>query len=76
MLRKVLVVVQFAISIAMLICTWIVYDQLQYLRDKDLGFDQEQVLIVTMPDSTIRANYEVLHNRLKESAIVLEVSTS
>ena len=76
MLRKVLVVVQFAISIAMLICTWIVYDQLQYLRDKDLGFDQEQVLIVTMPDSTIWANYEVLHNRLKESANVLEVSTS
>ncbi|MEM6842544.1 MAG: ABC transporter permease [Bacteroidota bacterium] len=76
MLRKVLVVVQFAISIAMLICTWIVYDQLQYLRDKDLGFDQEQVLIVTMPDSTIRANYEVLHNRLKESTNVLEVSTS
>ncbi|WKN46267.1 ABC transporter permease [Tunicatimonas pelagia] len=76
MLRKVLVVVQFAISIAMLICTWIVYDQLQYLRDKDLGFNQEQVLIVTMPDSTIRANYEVLQNRLRESAQVLEVSTS
>jgi putative ABC transport system permease protein len=76
LLRKVLVVVQFAISIAMLICTWIVYDQLQYLRDKDLGFDQEQVLVVTMPDSTIRANYEVLRNRLKESPNVLEVSTS
>ncbi len=76
LLRKVLVVVQFAISIAMLICTWIVYDQLQYLRDTDLGFDQEQVLIVTMPDSTIRANYEVLRNRLKESPSVLEVSTS
>jgi len=76
LLRKVLVVVQFTISIAMLICTWIVYDQLQYLRDTDLGFDQEQVLIVTMPDSTIRANYEVLRNRLKESPNVLEVSTS
>ncbi|MEM8970188.1 MAG: FtsX-like permease family protein, partial [Bacteroidota bacterium] len=76
MLRKVLVVVQFAISIAMLICTWIVYDQLQYLRDKDLGFDQEQLLIVTMPDSTIRANYEVLQNQLKDSPGVLEVSTS
>ena len=76
LLRKVLVVVQFTISIAMLICTWVVYDQLQYLRDTDLGFDQEQVLIVTMPDSTIRANYEVLRNRLKESPNVLEVSTS
>lgn len=76
LLRKVLVVVQFTISIAMLICTWIVYDQLQYLRDKDLGFDQEQVLIVTMPDSTIRANYEILRNRIKESPNVREVTTS
>ncbi len=76
LLRKVLVVTQFAISIAMLICTWVVYDQLQYLRDKDLGFEQDQVLTVTMPDSTIRANYEVLYNRLKDNPNVLEVSNS
>ena len=76
LLRKVLVVTQFAISIAMLICTWVVYDQLQYLRDKDLGFEQDQVLTVTMPDSTIRANYAVLYNRLKDNPAVLEVSNS
>ncbi len=76
LLRKILVVTQFAISIAMLICTWIVYDQLQYLRDKDLGFEQDQVLTVTMPDSTIRANYSVLYNRLKSNSNVLEVSNS
>ena len=76
LLRKVLVVTQFAISIAMLICTWIVYDQLQYLRDKDLGFEQDQVLTVTMPDSTIRANYDVLYNRLKDDPKVVEVSNS
>ena len=76
LLRKVLVVTQFAISIAMLICTWVVYDQLQYLRDKDLGFEQAQVLTVTLPDSTIRANYGVLYNRLKDSPNVREVSTS
>lgn len=76
LLRKVLVVTQFAISIAMLICTWIVYDQLQYLRDKDLGFEQDQVLTITMPDSTIRANYSVLYNRLKDNPNVLEVANS
>ena len=76
LLRKVLVVTQFAVSIAMLICTWVVYDQLQYLRDKDLGFEQDQVLTVTMPDSTIRANYSVLYNRLKSNTNVLEVANS
>ena len=36
-LRRVLVVVQFSISMIMLICTWVVYGQLKYLRNKDLG---------------------------------------
>ncbi|MEQ9441592.1 MAG: FtsX-like permease family protein [Cyclobacteriaceae bacterium] len=76
LLRKVLVVAQFSISIAMLICTWVVYDQLQYLRDTDLGFEQDQVLTVTMPDSTIRANYQTLYNRLKDQPNVLDVSSS
>lgn len=76
LLRKGLVVVQFTVSIAMLICTWVVYDQLQYLRNKDLGFNKDQVLSVTMPDSAIRAHYGVLYNRLKDNPNVLEVSTS
>src|SRR4029078_11938011 len=44
-LRRILVVVQFSISMIMLICTWIVYDQLKYLRKKDMGFNKEQVLV-------------------------------
>ena len=32
----------------MLICTWIVYSQLSYLRKKDLGFDKNQVMTVTV----------------------------
>jgi putative ABC transport system permease protein len=47
-LRRTLVVVQFSISMIMLICTWIVYSQLSYLRKKDLGFDKNQVMTVTV----------------------------
>ncbi|MEM8966117.1 MAG: ABC transporter permease [Bacteroidota bacterium] len=75
-LRKTLVVVQFTVSIAMLICTWVVYDQLQYLRHKDLGFNRDQVLSVAMSDSTIRAQYPVLHNQLKQTPNVLNIATS
>jgi putative ABC transport system permease protein len=46
-LRRGLVVVQFTISMIMIICTWIVYGQLNYLRNKDLGFNKEQVLTVS-----------------------------
>ena len=47
-LRRSLVVLQFSISMIMLICTWIVYSQLSYLRKKDVGFNKEQVMTVTV----------------------------
>ena len=47
-LRRTLVVLQFAISMVMLICTWVVYSQLSYLQKKDLGFNKDQVMMVTV----------------------------
>ncbi|HTQ28308.1 MAG TPA: FtsX-like permease family protein, partial [Puia sp.] len=45
-LRRTLVVLQFSISMIMLICTWVVYAQLTYMRKMDLGFDKSQVMTV------------------------------
>jgi len=47
-LRRTLVVLQFSISMIMLICTWIVFSQLSYLRKKELGFDKTQVMTLTI----------------------------
>ncbi len=47
-LRRTLVVLQFSISMIMLICTWVVYSQLLYIQNIDLGFNKEQVMIVTV----------------------------
>ncbi|WPP51055.1 ABC transporter permease [Catalinimonas niigatensis] len=75
-LRKILVVAQFAISITMVISTWVVYDQLQYIRSKDLGFDKEHIVSVMMPDEEIRNKYEVLRNKLLDNPEVVDVATS
>ncbi|MFM9908975.1 MAG: ABC transporter permease, partial [Chitinophagaceae bacterium] len=45
-LRNVLVVFQFATSIILIIATTIVYNQLQYIQTKKLGFNKDQVLII------------------------------
>ena len=45
-LRSGLVVVQFAISIALIICTGVVYGQYRYTQTKDLGFDKGGLIIV------------------------------
>jgi putative ABC transport system permease protein len=45
-LRKGLVFVQFTLSIAFIIATIVVYNQLKYMRDQDLGFDKQQLMII------------------------------
>jgi len=47
-LRRTLVVLQFSISMIMLICTWVVYSQLSFLQKKDLGFNKDEVMTVTV----------------------------
>jgi len=47
-LRRSLVVLQFCISMIMLICTWVVYAQLRYIQKVDLGFNKEQLMLVTV----------------------------
>ncbi|MBK7873666.1 MAG: hypothetical protein IPJ74_24905 [Saprospiraceae bacterium] len=46
-LRKVFVVTQFSISIILISCTGIVFQQLQYMQNKSLGFDKEH--LITLP---------------------------
>ncbi len=44
--RKLLVVVQFAISIALIIGTGVLFSQVRYIQDKHLGFEREQVIAI------------------------------
>jgi putative ABC transport system permease protein len=46
--RKIMVVIQFTLSTAMIISTWIVYNQLNYLKKMDLGFDKENVITLQL----------------------------
>ena len=46
LLRKILVVSQFTISIGLIIATIIVYNQMSYMRNQDLGFKKDQVLVM------------------------------
>ena len=65
-LRKTLVVFQFAISVFMLVSTLVVYSQLQFLRKKDLGFNKDQVALVSFTTRAQREKYSVLKNELTQ----------
>ncbi len=74
-LRKTLVVIQFSISIVMVICTWVVYDQLAYMKTKDLGFNKDQVLRVALEGKETRGKYEVLKQALLKNASIVSVGS-
>ena len=48
---KVLITMQFTLSIFLMICLFTILRQLQYFADQDLGFDATNVLVVSMPDA-------------------------
>lgn len=74
--RKALVVTQFAVSLVMLICTWIVYQQLHYLQTKNLGYDRAQVLTLDYQDYQPRSKYEVFRRSLLANPNILRVATA
>lgn len=74
-LRSGLVVFQFMISIGLIIGTLVVYQQLQYIQNKEVGYEKEQVLI--LPEvSLLGNNLEAFRQQLLQDPRVLRVSTS
>jgi len=49
-LRNGLVVLQFAISVILIISTLVIYNQLQYIQNRDIGFNKENLLYMKMPE--------------------------
>ena len=64
-LRKVLVVVQFAITIILIISTIVIMKQMQYIREKPLGFNSEAIAMVDIPgDSAARTGMKNFRERV------------
>ncbi len=76
LLRVILVVAQFAIATFLVIGLLMVYNQLQYAKNKDLGFDQEQVLVIQNLTESMEGDYKVIKNELSTVPSVVEVSAS
>ncbi|GAB4028722.1 ABC transporter permease [Spirosoma koreense] len=63
-LREALVVVQFVISLFLMIGTFVVYRQVHFIQTKNLGFDRENLIYVPLEGSLV-ANYETLKQELQ-----------
>ncbi len=73
--RKFLVVLQFSLSIVIIICTAVVADQLAFLQKKKLGFHKDNVIHLPM-DGTLRQSYETVRNELLQYPDIKGVAAS
>ncbi len=71
--RKVLVVVQFLISVALIIGTITAFSQLNYLRKADLGFDRDQVILIPTKFNTA-LHFDRFSEELKKHNQVVSVT--
>ncbi len=74
--RKSLIIFQFVISMILLTGSLVIYNQLQFIQNKDLGFDKEQVVVVPLKNYDLIGRFEALQNELKNIDGVLEVSAA
>ena len=71
-----MVVAQFSISIILVICTLIVYRQIQFARSRPVGYDRERIISMDMKSDDFYGKYDLLRTELKKTGAVTEMSES
>jgi putative ABC transport system permease protein len=73
--RKALVLTQFSTSVILIICTMIIYQQIQYGKGRDLGFKKDN-LITTSLEGNMKAHFPTIKNDLLNTGVVENASIS
>ncbi len=74
--RKVLVVVQFTVSVVLILGTLIVYQQIQHARHRPIGYDRQSLITVELSDPNYQGEEEVIRTELFNTGVVSAVATS
>jgi len=75
-LRRILVVTQFTISITLIIGTGLIKNQLDFMKNKNPGFNKEHVIILPMSDDSVREIFLTLKNEFKTHPGIISVAAS
>lgn len=76
-MRKTLVTAQFTLSGALIVCTLVVYQQLEFMKDKELGFSEEQIVVIpNHRDNTIIPSFNNLKEAYLQNSNIKGVTTS
>lgn len=74
--RKVLVVIQFTVSVMLIVGTMVVYKQVQFARNRPVGYSRNGLISVPLNDPAYASKLSVLKTELLNSGAVVDVATS
>lgn len=75
-MRKILVTFQLIISVTMITGTIVIYNQLNFMRNADLGFDKENIMVIDIQDTTFRKRMIEFKDELLQNPSVVVASMS
>ncbi|MEJ2613744.1 MAG: ABC transporter permease [Ignavibacteriaceae bacterium] len=75
-IRKILVIAQFGISICLIICTIIVLQQLNFLKNHDVGFKKDHTITIPFGSDITAGNYKTMENKFLSVPGVKDISVS
>jgi len=74
--RRNIVIIQFSISIMLIVGVFTVYKQMRYIQTRSLGFDKENVVIIPVRSQQIAQNYGSFRNELMQNHQIISASAS
>ncbi|HEV9036136.1 MAG TPA: ABC transporter permease [Puia sp.] len=74
-IRKGLVITQFTVSVTLIVCTVIIYQQVQYARSRDLGFDKEHLISISLRGD-LAQHFDAVRTELMQTGLVANASLS
>ncbi|HEY8934057.1 MAG TPA: ABC transporter permease [Cyclobacteriaceae bacterium] len=74
--RRVLVVLQFTVSVMLIICTGVIYNQLMYVKDRPVGYERDGLILIPKKSAAFSDKGDVLRAELKSTSAVSEIAES
>lgn len=74
--RRVLVILQFTVSVTLIIGTAVVYNQIQFTKNRPIGYDRDGIIMIQMTSPDFRGKYDLLRSELKNAGAIEEMTTS
>jgi ABC-type antimicrobial peptide transport system permease subunit len=74
--RKALVVVQFTVSVILVIGTIAVFHQIEYVKDRPVGFSRDGLVLVSLASGKIKTHYDAVRRELQETGLIEDIAGS